>query len=103
VKVLIKAYKSLSGYNYFVNGWVDNVKAFPVPSSDSHLVLANVRHSQRLSSSPVRCWVVDGCVLFGRCTCMAGLGEACSALLFTLEATLLSSSITDKTVFGRIL
>lgn len=55
-----------------------------------YMVTASVRHSQKLS---VVAWVAvkqDGIVVCTHCTCMAGLGEACShiiaALLFTLEA-----------------
>ena len=31
----LKAYKSLDSYNYFVNGWVANVKAVPVPGQNT--------------------------------------------------------------------
>ena len=88
----LKAYKSLASYKYVASGWVADVQAFPVPGSDVHLVVASVRHSQKLSVPPVRSWVVakkEGTVVMGHCTCMAGLGEACShigAVLFTLEA-----------------
>lgn len=49
-------------------------------------------HSQALSATPLRPWIVvqkDGEVVTAHCTCMAGLGEACShiaATLFTIEA-----------------
>lgn len=88
----LKAYKSLTSYKYVASGWVADVRAFPVPGSDTHLVMASVRHSQKLSVPPVKSWVVakkEGTIVMGHCTCMAGLGEACShigALLFTLEA-----------------
>lgn len=48
-------------------------------------------HSQKLSEPPLRPWVLirkDGTVVTAHCTCMAGLGEACShvaALLFAVE------------------
>ena len=59
--------------------------------TDTYLVTDRVRHSQRVSATPVRTWVAvkqDGPVVCAHCTCMAGLGEACShitALLFTIE------------------
>ena len=49
------------------------------------------RHSQRISATPVRTWVAvkqDCPVVCAHCTCMAGIGEACShiaAVLFTIE------------------
>ena len=58
---------------------------------NAKLVLASVRHSQRLSGGLLMPWIVaktEGTIICGHCTCMAGLGEACShiaALLFTLE------------------
>ena len=67
----LKAYKSLDSYNYFVNGWVANVKAVPVPSSESHLVMGSVRHSQRLTVAPATPWVVakkEGTIHCAHCT-----------------------------------
>ena len=56
-----------------------------------YMITASVRHSQKLSVAPAKPWVAvkqNGIVVCTHCTCMAGLGEACShvaALLFTLE------------------
>lgn len=50
-----------------------------------------VNHSQNLSVPPVQVWTLvksDGEVIAAHCSCMAGIGEACShvaALLFYLE------------------
>ena len=89
----LKAYKSLDAYNYYVNGWVGNITVFEVPCSiDTYVVLGRVRYSQKVSTTLLKPWLavkMDGVILFGHCTCMAGLGEACShiaALLFALEA-----------------
>ena len=89
----IKAYKSLEGYKYFVDGWVNKVVVWSVKSqSKACVVYGTVKHSQRLSASPLEAWVAverDGLVICAHCNCMAGLGEACShvtALLFLLEA-----------------
>lgn len=89
----IKAYKSLEGYKYFVDGWVSDIIVLSVlPSPNLCLVSCKVKHSQRLSTEPLRPWVAvekDSLVVCGHCNCVAGLGEACShisALLFTLDA-----------------
>ena len=93
----LKAYNSLDAYNYYVNGWVRNVTVFKVPASiDAYVILGEVRHSQRVSVTPLKPWVAirkDGAVLLGHYTCMAGLGESYShiaALLFAIEAPTLS-------------
>ena len=50
-----------------------------------------VRHSQSVSASPLHPWVAAercGIIVCCHCTCMAGLGEACShiaALMFAAE------------------
>lgn len=51
-----------------------------------------MRHSQRLSETPLSCWIIieeSGEVSCAHCNCMAGLGETCThvaAILFYLEA-----------------
>ena len=56
------------------------------------ILIAKVRHSQSVTATPLHPWIAakrSGMILFSHCTCMAGLGEACShvaALLFTAEA-----------------
>ena len=97
-KEQLKAYKSMEGYKYFVDGWVGRVIVYQIPADGTEratqvaLLSACVRHSQRLSGSPLKPWVAAemvGTVVCAHCTCMAGLGEACShiaALLFAAEA-----------------
>ena len=86
----LKAYKSLDGYNFFVQGWVSNIQC--LTTAGNSLLLATVKHSQRLTAPPLQPWIAaekDGKILCAHCTCMAGLGEACShisALLFAIEA-----------------
>ena len=86
----LKAYKSLEGYKYSTDGWVDQVTSHAIDRGV--LMTARVRHSQRISATPVKPWVAaeeGGTIICAHCTCMAGLGEACShiaALLFVLEA-----------------
>ena len=88
----LKAYMSLEGYKYFVDGWVNKVVVWSVKSqSKACVVYGTVKHSQRLSASPLEAWAAverDGLVICAHCNCMAGLGEACShvAAVFLLEA-----------------
>eukprot|EP00117_Sycon_ciliatum_P026092 scpid48939/ scgid21499/ Inhibitor of growth protein 1 len=90
----LKAYKSLDGYKYLVAGWVGTVSCFATSVEERNIffVTARVRHSQSVSAEPVRPWIAaekSGAVLGAHCTCMAGLGEACShvaAVLFWLDA-----------------
>ena len=88
----LKTYKSLDGYNFFVNGWVNSVTVLPIGKQKNYLFLAVVKHSQSLSVAPLKAWIAikgDGEILCAHCTCMAGLGEACShvaAVLFAAEA-----------------
>ena len=56
------------------------------------ILTASVRHSQSVTATPLKPWVAAekcGNIVCAHCTCMAGLGEACShiaALLFSAEA-----------------
>lgn len=88
----LKAYKSLEGYKYLVAGWVGNVSVHTVRGDDGKMILtARVRHSQSVTAPPLKPWVAtekNGTIICAHCTCMAGLGEACShiaALLFAAE------------------
>ncbi len=89
----LKSYKSLMGYKYLLAGWVSNISVHKILSEncDKLVVLARVRHSQSVSA-PLIPWIAaenNGTILCAHCTCMAGLGEACShisALLFAAEA-----------------
>ena len=60
-----------------------------------------VKHSQSLSVVPLKVWMAikeDGEVLCAHCTCMVGLGEACSheaAVLFAAEANALNVSLVQ--------
>ena len=77
---MLKAYKSIDGYNFFVNGWVSNIVVTQVEGKHHYLFTATVKHSQTLSATPLKVWV--GCKSNGEvaahCTCMVGIGEACS-------------------------
>ena len=89
----LKAYKSMDGYNFFINGWVSNIIVLAIKTRPKNYVLmGSVKHSQMLSAPPLKTWVAlnqTGEVMCAQCTCMAGIGEACShiaALLFAAEA-----------------
>ena len=90
----LKAFKSLEAYRYMTSGWVGDLRVFPATYDRAKVfgVTCHVRHSQSVSASPVKPWVAlesSGEVICAHCSCMAGLGEACShiaALLFVLEA-----------------
>ena len=67
----LKAYKSLDVYNYYASGWVDNIKVFTIPSCPgTYLITARVKHSQKLSATPVKPWVAveqQGMVVCAHC------------------------------------
>ena len=75
-----KNYKSPEAYNQVVSGFVASVKGKLV--SEKHVVLAKVRHSQRMNDPLVDTWIIvgqDGRVFFSGCT--AGLAESCSHIV----------------------
>ena len=91
----LKAYKSLDGYNSFANGWVSDVQVTNATGANRlsiFIFIALVRHSQTLTLPPLKVWIAtysSGELMCARCTCMAGIGEACThnaTLLFTAEA-----------------
>ena len=90
----LKAYKSLDGYNFFINGWENDVTVLNTGKPKNFLFLSHVKHFQSLSLIPLKVWLfitLDGEVVCGHCTCMAGLGEAYShvatvLVLFAAEA-----------------
>uniref|UniRef100_A0A224Z122 Protein containing YqaJ domain n=1 Tax=Rhipicephalus zambeziensis TaxID=60191 RepID=A0A224Z122_9ACAR len=93
----MKAKKSLEAH--LTSGFVQE------PLFKKVIVRGKVNHSQALSAQPLEPWIIikeDGMVKAAHCTCMAGLGEACShigAVLFYLEATASlrdSQACTDK-------
>ena len=82
----------MDGYKYVMNGCIENVEVVATPACPSIvLACAHVRHSQRITATPLKPWVAveqSGPVVCAHCDCMAGLGEACShivAVLFALE------------------
>ena len=85
-----KAFRSLQAYNQMVSGFITSVQGHII--AKKYVVLAKVRHSQRMNDPPVSLWIIthkEGTVTCAHCTgCMAGLGECCShiaSVLFYLE------------------
>ena len=102
----LQAYKGLDAYNQFINGWVRERCA--IVCGGNTVVSAKVMHSQRLSETPLRPWLIcskDGKILGAHCNCMAGLGEACThiaALLYAIEATVKirdSKTVTEEKAY----
>ena len=87
-----KNFKSLQAYNQMVSGFVTSVLGQILV--DKYIVVAKVRHSQRMNEPPVKLWLIitkEGGILSAHCQgCMAGLGECCShvaSILFYLEVS----------------
>lgn len=60
-----------------------------IQSKADYLVMAHVKHSQKLSAPPLNPWIAleqSGVVVCAHCTCMAGLGEVCSHIAALMEA-----------------
>ncbi|KAH7947549.1 hypothetical protein HPB52_013148 [Rhipicephalus sanguineus] len=75
----LKAKKSLESHNYLTSGFVQEPQ---LRRHGEHIIArTKVNHSQAISSQPLEPWLLvkqDGMVEAAHCTCMAGLGEACS-------------------------
>ena len=90
----LKSYKSLDGYNQYMNGWVSDIVSTISTANGCKIYLFTtcVKHSQSVSLPSLKTWTTikqSGEVACAHCTCMAGIGEACShiaAVLFTVEA-----------------
>ena len=86
-----KAFRSLEAYNQMVSGFVCNVEGHMI--ANKFVVLAKVRHSQRMNDALIQIWIItekDGTINCAHCLgCKAGLAESCShiaSVLFYLEA-----------------
>ena len=97
-KEQFKNFKSLQAYNQMVSGFITSILGQIF--ADKYVVVAKVRHLQRMNNPPVKLWIIimkDGGILSAHCPgCMAGLGECCShvaSVLFYLEV---SARLNDK-------
>lgn len=62
------------------------------------IAVLQVNHSQRLNEKQLQPWVAvcdDGTIKSAHCTCMAGLGEACSHIAATLFAVSAAVNLRD--------
>ena len=86
-----KAFRSLEAYNQMVSGFIASVQGHII--ANKFVVLAKVRHSQRMNDSLIPIWIIterEATLLSAPCLgCKAGLAESCShraSVLFYLEA-----------------
>ena len=79
IKQQFKAFKSLEAYNHMVSGFVTSVRGRII--SEKCVVVAKVRHSQRMNDPLVNIWIIaedDGMILSAHCLgCKVGLAEFC--------------------------
>ena len=80
-KKSLKAYKSLESYKYVLSGLVFDIQVKRI-NNGNYLIRAKIRHGQSMfTKTPNKAWIYvkgNGEILYGRCSCMAGLGEICS-------------------------
>ena len=79
-KQKFKVFRSLQAYNQMVSGFISSVQGRIV--KDKFVVLAKVRHSQRMNDSLIPVLIItekQGTIISAHCCgCKAGLGESCS-------------------------
>ena len=82
----VKASWSLQAYNQTVLGFISSVLGHKI--NNKYVVLAKVRHSQRMNDPFVQIWTItnkDGTILSALCAgCMAGLDKCCSHIASVL-------------------
>ncbi|GFU01581.1 hypothetical protein NPIL_134221 [Nephila pilipes] len=102
----MKNYKSLDAYNYVLSGKVSPISGYRNDTLNICILTCKVLSGQSCKKYH-HCWISaapNGIVHNGHCTCMVGLGKACShvaALLFAVELinkeqNEASSSVTRK-------
>ena len=81
------AFRSLEAYNQMIAGFIASVQGHII--ADKFVVLAKVRHSQRINDSLISCWVIterEGTIVSAHCLgCKAGLAESCSYVASVLR------------------
>ena len=92
-KKSLKAYKSLESDKYVLSGLVFDIQVKRI-NNGNYLIRAKMRHGQSMfTKTPNKAWICvkrDGEILYGHCSCMAGLGEVCShvgAIMFYVLLT----------------
>ena len=75
-----KAFRSLEAYNQMASGFIASVQGHII--ANKFIVLAKVRHSQRMNDSLISIWIIterEETILSADCLgCKAGLAEPCS-------------------------
>lgn len=96
------AYKTLESHKLFENGWVRNIFLKTI-ANEKCIVIGVVDHTQKLNLAPLKPWAIcekAGKIIAAHCSCIAGLGEACThvgALLFGVESLVRTHANTSKT------
>ena len=87
-------------------GWLVgylSIHPWPCDRGDGKMVLvASVRHSQSVSVTPPKHCVAaekSGTVIFSHCTCLAGLGEACSHIIVEAHKRLKDTSFVRLNMY----
>ena len=91
IKQQFKAFKSLEAYNQMVSSFVTSVRGRII--SGKYVVVAKVRHSQRMNEPLVNIWIIaesDGTILSAHCLgCRVGLAKSflhIASAMFYIEA-----------------
>lgn len=98
------ARKALGAHKFFESGWVRKLAVKCLPH-EKCVVIGLVEHSERINEDPAQPWALclsSGMILVAHCTCLAGLGEACShvgAILYAVETLVRSYENKSKTDF----
>lgn len=99
-----KAFKSLEACNQIVSGFITSVQGKVI--AGKYVVLAKVRHSQRMNDPPIPVWIIsseEGTFISAHCMgCKAGLAETCShvaSVLFYIEAW---TRVNGKLAFTQV-
>lgn len=86
-----KNFRSLEAFNQLVSGFVTSVQGHKI--SEKFVVLAKVRHSQRMNDTLITVWIISeesGVIIGAHCLgCKAGLAESCfhiACVLYYLES-----------------
>ncbi|KAK3889498.1 hypothetical protein Pcinc_006470 [Petrolisthes cinctipes] len=98
----LRAYRSLEAYKYFIAGWVSEFLIADIKQGNGStlcIITAKVRHSQSLNEEALRPWFAmekEGPIITAHCSCVAGLGEACSHVAATMFAVESGANWTKK-------
>ena len=99
-----KNYRSLEAYNHVVSGFVASVRGKII--SGKYVVVAKVRHSQRMNDPLVNVWIItetEGAIISAHCPgCKAGLAESCSHVASTMMYIEFWARINGKMAFTQV-